>query len=552
MEKKRSVDDDAEQKFRKRFKGRFLANSTSALQCHEDFKLSQEAGARGSEDLLNTKPGKHSKRDLLNTCLRDNEWPGLYWGQIPLMDLQTKGTKMTWVPFLWPHEWLPLYVKQKGATADLEVDEPELLSRLNSTASDLQVPFLVPLGLHGDGVPIGGNMTPDSLECFNLNMISSSKHSHLRIPFVCMQLKHCLPQETFDAIVKVLCWSMKALAAGKKPTCRHDGSAWRPSDKGRIVKPGESFLGVQAVLAELRGDWIWLQKLLKFPTWNTKEGLCWLCKCCPADMCVLDSSNASWRFQRLLPGEFLERCRQQGKPVNELFSLPGVAAEIVYPDWMHSGDLGVGQDVAGHTLQETLRRFPGSNDKQRCANLWSFLQEWYKDNGVEADRRIQTLHLKDFQRDKQPDKLRCKAAHTRTLVPFLPVLARHLAPDTERARAVIATADCLADCYKLMEQAPCQALAQASRKLANSYCALRDLALDLGTHAWHVKPKLHLFQELCEFSSRCPRDFWCYKDETFGNVCAGFGRRKGGRDHPGHNTKNLLLAWCCSEPLPRP
>ena len=64
MEKKRSVDDDAEQKLRKRLKSRFLAKSTSAVQCHEDFKLAQEAGARGSEDLLHTKPGKHSKRDL--------------------------------------------------------------------------------------------------------------------------------------------------------------------------------------------------------------------------------------------------------------------------------------------------------------------------------------------------------------------------------------------------------------------------------------------------------------------------------------------------------
>ena len=396
-------------------------------------------------------------------------------------------------------------------------------------------------------------MTPDSLDVFNVNMISSSKHSHLRVPFVCMQLKHCLPQETFDAIVSVLCWSMRCLAAGLKPTCRHDGSAWLNSDKHRQVNPEKGDLGVQAVLAEIRGDWKFLQKLLKFPQWNSKEGLCWLCTCTHKDMCTLDTANASWRFQRLLPGEFLQRCRQQGKPICELFSLPGVSAEVIFPDWMHSGDMGVAQDVAGHLFQETLARFPGRSNEQRCARLWSFLQQWYKDSSVPADRRMQTLHLADWQRDKAPNKLRGKAAHARTLVPFLPVLARHNAPDTERAKVCIATADCLAECYSLQDQAPCPALAQASRKLANSYCALQEFVLqEQGTQDWHIKPKLHLFQELCEFCSRNPRDFWCYKDETFGNVCAGFGRRYGGPDSPGHNTEMVLLAWCCSEPLPHP
>ena len=460
---------------------------------------------------------------------------------------------MTWVPFLLPHEWLPLYVKQKGAVADLEVEEIEMQQRLNALASQLRAGWLVPLGLHGDGVPIGGNMTPDSLDCFNVNMISSAKHSHLRVPFVCMQLKHCLPQATFDAIVQVFCWSMRCLAAGQKPTCRHDGSPWLSSDKHREFKPEKGGLGVQAVLAEIRGDWKFLQKLLKFPQWNELTGLCWLCKCTRKEMSTLDTANARWRFQRLLPGEFLQQCRAQGKPICELFTLPGVAAELIYPDWMHSGDMGVAQDVAGHVFQETLSRFPGRNKEQRCAQLWLFLQQWYKDSKIEADRRLQTLHLADWQRDKQPNKLRSKAAHARTLVPFLPVLAKHAAPDTERARVCTATAEWLAECYRLQDQAPCPALAQASRKFANSYCALHELiAQDFETQEWHIKPKLHLFQELCEYSSRNPRDFWCYKDETFGNVCAGFARRYGGPDRPGHNTQMVLQAWCCSEPLPRP
>ena len=118
-------------------------------------------------------------------------------------------------------------------------------------------------------------MSPDSLDVFNLTMITSSRHSGLRVPFLCTQLKHTLPQETFDAIVEVLCWSLQCLATGTKPSARHDGSSWLQSDKHRAARPEQGMsLGVQAVLAEIRADWIFLQKLLKFPAWNMLDGLC--------------------------------------------------------------------------------------------------------------------------------------------------------------------------------------------------------------------------------------------------------------------------------------
>ena len=115
---------------------------------------------------------------------------------------------------------------------------------------------------------------------------------------------------------------------------------------------------------------MFFNKLLKFPAWNTKEGLCWLCKCTNADMRTLDTASAKWRFQRLLPGEFLAWCRRQNRPVSELFSLPGVSPEIIFPDWMHSGDMGVAQDVIGHTFAEALQHWAGSSKEERCNSLW--------------------------------------------------------------------------------------------------------------------------------------------------------------------------------------
>ena len=537
--------------YRERVKHRILTNKLSAEQMHQDFVSAQEAGAVGAADIIGSKPGRHSKRDLLNKCLRDNEWPGLYWAEVPMANLKTGAEKMVSLPFLLPHEWLPLYCKQRGAIADLDTDDPALVETLATLGRQLQAPFLVGLGLHGDGVPIGGTLCDDSLDCFNVNMATSKKFAGVRVPFTCAQLKHIAPT-TFDAIVEVFCWSMECLAVGRKPTARHDGSPWLASDAKRAISPEQACsLGIQAALVEVRADWAFFTKLLKFPAWNHGDGLCWLCKCSNKTMRTLDTASAHWRFERLLPGEFVAWCLRQNRPVSQLFSLPGVTPEIAYPDWMHSGDLGVAQDVAGHTFAEALNHLEGSSEDECCQTLWTLLQEWYVDAAIPKDRQLQKLKPSDFLRGSHW-KLSCKAAQMRAMVPFLPVLCRHCMPDTEQGKAVTATCTGLALCYCLLPKAPCTELAEASRRFANSYCALWLFLEANGCDVWQVMPKLHLFQELCEYSRRNPRDFWCYADETFGGVCANLAVRRGGRDSPGHNVKTVLLSWCCQTPLPRP
>ena len=107
-----------------------------------------------------------------------------------------------------------------------------------------------------------------------------------------MQVKHTLP-ETFEAIVDVFCWSMRCLATGQRPTCRHDGAPFDDQDSKRRfsqIGPGQGSLGARAVLAEIRGDWKWLQKLFRFPAYNKGTGFCWLCSCKLQDLSTLDTA----------------------------------------------------------------------------------------------------------------------------------------------------------------------------------------------------------------------------------------------------------------------
>ena len=66
---------------------------------------------------------------------------------------------------------------------------------------------------------------------------------------------------------------------------------------------------------------------------------------------------------------------------------------------------------------------------------------------------------------------------------------------------------------------------QSSKAFALQYHAL-FLSVGDGV-SWRVKPKMHLFLELCCEDTE-PNLIWCYRDEDFGGSAAQRGRRRGG------------------------
>ena len=119
------------------------------------------------------------------------------------------------------------------------------------------------------------------------------------------------------------------------------------------------------------------------------------------------------------------------------------------------------------------------------------------------ENRLQTLQAKNFTTEgaTKANKMKCKASGARDLVPFLPTLCRRfLNSGSEHDRAVQVLVQSLADCYKLMET-PGPDLRKASRCFANAYAALEQEVLQRNPNdpRWRIKPKLRLFQELCEY-----------------------------------------------------
>ena len=69
---------------------------------------------------------------------------------------------------------------------------------------------------------------------------------------------------------------------------------------------------------------------------------------------------------------------------------------------------------------------------------------------------------------------------------------------------------------------------------------------------WHFKPKIHMMQEMVEFQSEehgNPREFWCYRDESWCGFWAKASKRRGGHNTPGTTARTFLLRYLALENL---
>jgi hypothetical protein len=116
----------------------------------------------------------------------------------------------------------------------------------------------------------------------------------------------------------------------------------------------------------------------------------------------------------------------------------------------------------------------------------------------------------------------------------------------------------LFDLYMAMSLADfdAQAVSTATRKFLVLYESLNKEAQKKGqSHAWRMKPKLHLVQEMGEYQVQelgNPRLFWCYRDESFVGFIATIVSSRGGGGTASTNPLTAMekyRALCCIESL---
>lgn len=541
----------------------FSNGSLSAVNTQRLVLEAQNAGAQGAEALARAgKSGQIQKnvhRDLTRHMLKNSHWPKYYYAKIPVWDPIQECSLERLHPFLLPHEWLAKAINIcdfSAVYADV-VNHSEIAGHIQQVAMRLESPWedFIPLGFHSDGVPYGSQMFySDSLELFSLNLPCGS--IGMRIPFTSAQKNHLVKHETYNAILEVLSWSLKHLAWGTFPITRHDGTAF---DKGETWRSnlGNKLKPAKALLVEVRADWSALKQVFQFPQQNENAGICWMCHATPSE--IRDcSATAGWRTNRWTAMSFHNNLKETNK-VCPLWSVPGVSCKLVVVDWLHCADIGVTADVIGNILLELVDGFPGAGDRNvKLTHIWQTICAEYDAQGVPSTNRFHSLRLKSFFTSKKSPKLKGKAAHIRYFVPVIDcVVKKTMQPNDNHTGTVMSCMAHLAACYTCLQDFDAAKLDFNSRRMAVLYCALEKQKLDAGIKKrWKVKPKLHLFLELCshiclERHRGNPRNFWTYADESHGGDMRGKAVARGGQKTSRASACRVLNMWTASNDMQR-
>ena len=149
-----------------------------------------------------------------------------------------------------------------------------------------------------------------------------------------------------DALFDIWVWSLKHLAAGTFPDCRHDGRAWTSTDAKRALTSGNN-LNIKAALVHVACDWKFLKEVLRLPGWNESRCICFNCPCTPAQLRQVDM-QAPWRNSRLDHWALVHRLLLCGHILSPLFAIPWFDAQTcIKLDWLHIADLGITPDFLG-------------------------------------------------------------------------------------------------------------------------------------------------------------------------------------------------------------
>ena len=259
-------------------------------------------------------------------------------------------------------------------------------------------------------------------------------------------------------------------------------------------------------------------------------------------------SGANWRRDRLTHWQVLQRILESGRPLCPLLEVPWCNVDIFRIDWLHCADQGVTADYLGNLFIMISGACVGNNKAERTADLWQRIRAKYAANGVSD--RLQNLIPTMLQSDKKAPKLRCSAAQCRALVPIAHALSQELLSDAPREAAAKTGMMHLHRCYEALSGDSIFAsdvLREQSLRFALQYVALEQTA---EGKAWRIKPKLHLFLEICCEGSK-PALFWNYRDEDFGGSVAHLSRRRGGLLSARAFSRNLLERFKVKEPMIR-
>lgn len=477
-------------------------------------------------DIAQAGQSKHRHRNLMTKFLKNSRWPPVYHADLRVVDPRTKGETVCSIPLLLPHEIIRcIDVKNTDKAKLLTTDRLDVLDRHQLRDVEARCPArFLPLALWADGVACKWDRS-QSLDLVVMSFPGwGDQWSAVRIPLVALEHRYIIKGATMDDVFQILAWSLRHAFLGVFPTARHDGP-WGPQDAWRRRRAGSK--GIRSTIVRITGDWKMYKELWRFPQHNEARGICWLCRATPATF-KDPSSRAAWRTERLDHWQSLRRIFEQGLEPCPLVSLPFFnTAVICRIDWLHAMDLGMASDWLGQFWAYLLPRMPGASQEERLKALWAHVDAGYVRHP--GDSRIDTLTVNMLCLNHNAPKLKVHAAECRGLIPIAADMANLLLDPEDVVDETVRQAMVqLATCYTaLSHTTPDRTAVQAES--CHRFCALYIALEERVGWPFHVRPKMHMAQELLEMQRGSdPTLHWTYRDEDFGGSMAFLWRPRGG------------------------
>lgn len=241
----------------------------------------------------------------------------------------------------------------------------------------------------------------------------------------------------------------------------------------------------------------------------------------------------------------------RGHKICPLFSVAGVENTIFRADWLHSVDQGVGADFLGNLFELIITKLPGSSKDARCKALWAEVVQHYELHNVEDRLKGFTYNNIRPKMSEAPKLRGCNAASCRSLILFGDLAAkRHLDDGVPQEAAAKQAAHHLLMVYQSLSHSATfrqEVMEDSSKAFALQYAGLRDTSED---PVWRVKPKMHLFLEMCSQDCK-PNLFWTYRDEDFGGSIGHQSKMRGAWKRTYAYMKHALDLFAMKNPEPR-
>ena len=303
MDKKRPVADLDNVPNKRRFRvdalDLFVSGDVSGMRAQRLFHHAALAGSAHVQDLAKPEGCKNSHRDLLRKALKSSLWPKPYETEVLGWDVKSGTEKTMRLAYYLPHEMVHAMLQVSESSDIVALQEEtlpsrqDLLEHLRGFETQFGLRDVVALGLWMDGVPFNHDRS-QSLECISMNFPSLPKeYQDVRLPVTCFPKFFLAKGKTWDSVLKPIVWSMRCLLFGRFPQQRHDNKPFTQDDAARKRLAG-SAIGMHCALSEVRGDWSMFKDVLRFPGWQGKGPVCFLCSCTLATLHDV-GSDAAWR-----------------------------------------------------------------------------------------------------------------------------------------------------------------------------------------------------------------------------------------------------------------